>query len=293
MENIDFGKTFKQIRKDRGLTLEEVSYNVMSRSTLSDFENKNKDIRFSNMRGLLDNMNMAYYEMLYIHNEFELNKVQSVWQQILKYYNERNISALKSLLKRLEAEYGESEIKSIYDRLNYLQWKNIVSKLDKKYRLSRVEGKEIADYLLRLTYWNTYDTTLFINVLEIFKTERLVELSNLIIRKTSQFEEIPSHKQMIVVLLSNTANQLISRGEFCEGQKFLKQAEERVSEMEVYERLRLNFIRGELEYAEGDVSEGIKKMEFVMETFRGLGCHFIADGFQEDYERTKEKFKKA
>ena len=55
---MDEGKLFRKLRKDRGLSLEQVSDELNSVSFISKFETGNSNIRVNSMKQLLEKVNV-------------------------------------------------------------------------------------------------------------------------------------------------------------------------------------------------------------------------------------------
>ena len=63
------GKLFRQLRKDRGLRLQDVADEVNSVSFISKFEKENSNISFYRLEHLLDQINVSLEEFLYLRDQ--------------------------------------------------------------------------------------------------------------------------------------------------------------------------------------------------------------------------------
>lgn len=290
MKNINLGQLYKKARIDRGLSLKNAGQGVLSKSTLSDFERNNTDIKFSSFQGLLKNLNITFHELLLVENDHELESFAKTWEQAKKDYYSGNIKALRGLLKRQEFNLKNQEIEVIYDKLNYLQLKNIASRLDESLILSSSEKEEIIDYLNKVRHWNYYDTTLYSNILDTLTTEAILDLSEKVVTRSGTFNAIPGHKQLIIGVLVNTTVTLVNRGKITEAIQFGKQAEGLVDETELFWRLKLHFTNGEIDYYQGNHEAGKEKMLAVVDICEKIGSPNLAASYYEDYGDLIKKF---
>lgn len=63
------GKLFRQLRKDRGLRLQDVADEVNSVSFISKFEKENSNISFYRLEHLLEQINVSLEEFLYLRDQ--------------------------------------------------------------------------------------------------------------------------------------------------------------------------------------------------------------------------------
>ena len=79
----DFGKVYKEIRKSKGLTQEEVCGNVLSRSSLSKIESGKATPKYENMDFLLRQINMSFEEFDYICHLYQPSQRTEIMQTYL------------------------------------------------------------------------------------------------------------------------------------------------------------------------------------------------------------------
>jgi len=288
MKKLSLGKSFRRARENRGLNQAKAGEGVIAKSTLSDFENEKTDIKSSNILGLLRNLNISFQELLYIGNDYELEGFTKIWIQAYKHYYEKNIRALRSLLQREKANLDDQNLSIIYDELNYLQLKNLVSRIDSSFALSSSEKNKVIDYLNSTKYWTYYDLALYGNILDVFDSENIQILSDKIVLRTSFFKSIPENKRLIAEVLVNTMSEFLNRGELNRAIHFQKQVENELEETDVFVRVIFLFVMGELEHYKG-MSSGREKMQAAIDIFDRIGSQRIADQYQKNYDRIIKK----
>jgi transcriptional regulator with XRE-family HTH domain len=75
------GQLFRKLRKDRGLSLEQVADEMNSVSFISKFEKGNSNISMHRLERLLQNINVSFEEFLYLReldNAPDLNQTLKV-----------------------------------------------------------------------------------------------------------------------------------------------------------------------------------------------------------------------
>lgn len=170
--------------------------------------------------------------------------------------------------------------------------RNLGSRIEEKFILTRNEKKYIEDYLVTVQYWCYYDLSLYGNVIDIFDAKSIKNLSNMVIERASYFKSIPENKKLIAQVLMNTVSELLNKDERDEAIRFHKLVEGLLEETDIFSRTVSYFLAGEIEYY-GGMSSGKEKMEDAIGIFETVGSDRLASQYREDYEELLEKFEKS
>ena len=95
----DFGKVYKEIRKSKGLTQEEVCGNVISRTSLSKIESGKVTPKYENMEFLLRQINMSFEEFDYICHLYQPSQRTEIMQTYLNMSSILGTSELENYFK--------------------------------------------------------------------------------------------------------------------------------------------------------------------------------------------------
>lgn len=104
MELVNYGATYKQLRKQRRITLQQAADGIVDASTLSRWENGYGNMYFDNVVQLLNKLNIYYDEFVSIARGKE---VETDWNlnDIFVAYNKENIDQLRKIINAWEQEY--------------------------------------------------------------------------------------------------------------------------------------------------------------------------------------------
>jgi len=280
----NLGEVFKRVRKSRNLTQESVARGVISKSTLSGFENNKHDITLSNFYKIVRNTNISFQEFEYMVNDYELEGFKRTWIKAVDLYNNNEVSALKSLLKRERANQ-EDRSTNIYDELNYLRLKNLVSVVDEDFVLSQNERKRILSYLMSIKDWGNYELVLYGNAVRVFDTTTIKTLSTEVVTRSSFYRSISDNKRLVAKILINTINKLLECNELESAIRFQKHAQDLLDEADVFEKTIFLFISGAIDFCGGNKTTGKEKMIDAIAVFEKIGSHRLADSYQADYDK--------
>ena len=128
---MDEGQLFRKLRKDRGLSLEQVSDELNSVSFISKFEKGNSNISMHRLERLLENVNVSFEEFLYLR---QLNQNPNLNEElkVLRGYLTSDFYFLLADLMRVVSDINKSgfkkgieEMTEIREKLNpKVSWQN-------------------------------------------------------------------------------------------------------------------------------------------------------------------------
>ena len=133
-----FGSIFKKVRVDRNFKVMDLVEKGISKSHLYDFESEKRDISLGNFYKLLKKMNISTYEFEQFSKNYESEEFEKTWKYVADLSNNGNVETLKIIFKKEEIKRKEDG-RNIYDELNYLMLKNLISRHDKQYTLKEKE----------------------------------------------------------------------------------------------------------------------------------------------------------
>lgn len=156
------GEDFRILRKDKGLRLSDLAEKNMSVQLLSKFERNECNISSEKMLKLLDRMNIFSYEVENIHLTEDLDGQISFLNRLDNLILESDIEGLSQLINREKSRFKidgnfrhKFNVSIVEQRINVLTGLQIEKK---KIRF-------IVEYLLGVSYWWSYEVTLFRNII--------------------------------------------------------------------------------------------------------------------------------
>lgn len=289
MEN--YGKIFREFRKDRGVSMEKLGEGLISQTTLSDFETGKSAIPLHIFYELLKRMNVTLQEFQHCVNEYEPTNFFKTLNLAKDCFDERDHQVVKGLL--LREKTNSLNTKSHYDRFNYLQLKAIISLAHVDEKLTFKEKKEIQDYLFSIEKWTYNDLALYSNTMSSFNPEQIIMLSQEMIKRADYYNKIRENKKLVAQILLNSTNELLEHSKIEDAAFFNNQADSLLTEENVYEKAICVFNKGVIDYARGRRDIGREKMEEAIKVFELARCYKIAQKFQDSYEKAVEIFEKS
>lgn len=178
MKQVDYGRTYKILRKKSGVTLEQAADGIIDASTLSRWENGKGNMYFDNVVQLIKKLNLYYDEFIAIARGKE---VETNWDldAIFKAYDDGDLEKIKQLSNFWESQYQVHHQKNALFYLaaacssyKTLTGKNIMSNsLDTQ-----------LNYLFKnVKHWGQYFTQQLGNCVEVVDTDVLYQSSTKII----------------------------------------------------------------------------------------------------------------
>ncbi|MGM9902846.1 transcriptional regulator [Enterococcus hirae] len=159
----------RKLRKDRGLTQEQLTDGISQRGTLAAFETRGTKIGFELLVSYLDRMNISLEEYQFLLNSNSLSNKQKLTNYLI---TSKTITPAQE--QELLNEYEKTG--NIYYRLIYAQRKLIASYLySASFTASMTEEiNVIKKYLEKIDTWGHFELTIFSNCLFIFEDEYII-----------------------------------------------------------------------------------------------------------------------
>lgn len=246
-----YGATFKKLRENKRLTIQEVSENLISSKSLTEFENNTTCISLSLLIKLLERINVTMNEFLILHSSITSTassptKIDSsqekFWKEFVKVYYSADPEIISSLL-----EYEED----FFTADKHFRHKYNAILLNQLYLLSQnhpfcvKESNEIKNYLLNVEIWCIYELTLFNNSLFFLPIEDIEALGKAAIQKCQPFLKLEDNKNFYYNIMLNIISLLLKNDLFVAAKNYIDTIESDLFNTSAYfDRLRLSFLKG-------------------------------------------------
>ena len=77
-----YGETLRGIRKQKGLSMQELAEGICSVSFLSKFERGHSDIALGLFTRILEKLMVSIDEFLYIHNDYQIDLLEQFFKDV-------------------------------------------------------------------------------------------------------------------------------------------------------------------------------------------------------------------
>ncbi|HFI0633638.1 TPA: helix-turn-helix domain-containing protein [Streptococcus suis] len=189
----DYGSVYKEIRKNKHLTQEEVCGNYINRSTLTRFENNQTIPSYELMRFLLKQVDMTFEEFEYLCNYYQPSERQQLLYDIDNLKNPTN-EQLKQLIQRcqshLKKEPDDVPIRRKYQLLETVLAIRKCTSVPKLSKEVETLSKLLWTELERYNNWYHNDIILVGTLLTyITSLDDIEELSNILLLRLEKYKD--------------------------------------------------------------------------------------------------------
>ncbi|MGT2829747.1 helix-turn-helix domain-containing protein [Streptococcus hillyeri] len=203
----DYGKLYKEIRKSKGLTQEDICANVFARSTLTRIESGTVIPKFDTMIFLLNQIDMTLEEFEYICNLYYPNERQKILNNVSHINSIVPISQLEALELQC-SDYLKNHHDLPIENLSNSLLANILLRkfgdFGQHAELDHITTK-VWNYLEKQDTWYYGDLRLLSNILYYFPLEQVKKVTQRILdslEKYSDYKNIKLHQFTILMNLS-------------------------------------------------------------------------------------------
>ena len=201
----DFGTVYREIRLSKGLTQKEVCGEMISRTSLTKFENNEVVPKFENMMFLLDQLNISNEEFLYICDYYQPSKRQEIFNKADNYFSSTETTELKEIMELCENHLRTTHDVPIEKLLDLvIVFINIREHgiLNPTEELKEV-AKRIWNYLEKMDEWYERDFKLLNAILFTLPIDTLVQLTDRLLDNLEKYENFLPLKNAKLGMLTN------------------------------------------------------------------------------------------
>ena len=179
-----YGKKFRELRKNKKVTLEKACCAITSRSSLSRWENGEDNLSYNTILALLRNLDI----------------------QAIEFFEDRNDLEVKQTIDRIKSLYVNKEASKIYEEFKkskkledsnvakekYFFLKMVAASYYKGLKnielANKKEKKRVTDFFYNISNWYLKDLFYFENVVAIFEPNDLFKLASTILLFSESYD---------------------------------------------------------------------------------------------------------
>ncbi|QHW36729.1 helix-turn-helix domain-containing protein [Staphylococcus ursi] len=279
----NYGKTFRKIRKSRGVKLKDISKMGVSVSQLSRFEKGETNLTISKFILILNEIMIPLDEFMNEAHDLRNNSLNERFEHLNCFIIENDISCMKQLL--LE-EIKKNTHRSRFYQLNLILIKIRLQVLTGELYYTKEDLANLIDYLFSTEYWGYYELHLFTNTLDVINHETMMLLSREIVSRTESYNKILLHRRMFSAMLLHGYMTCIERGKMKDAYFFEKCIERCVfTETEIYEKLVFQYAKQFCIYSKSSSEVAINEMKKIIEVMRLVESNHIASVYEAHLKR--------
>lgn len=239
MEN--FGATYKKIRKSRCITQESVCQNLISRTTLSKFENNKLVPSITVFFKLLDRIDISMDEFIYIGKNYQISKKKELVNNFFSIFTNKSIEDLNSLHQQCINFLKENESKTI----ELLIW--VIESL---VELSSNDNKKIPclpkvmlsipwENLQQYSAWSLDDIKIINCCLYMFPFDVAMNISTQLINQLLKYEKLQDLFLLQSAIYLNVTLLCLQNGETEKGKSYVELAIQKSKKSKRYDYFSL------------------------------------------------------
>lgn len=248
---------FREFRKSKNITQEEVSEGIVSAAFLSKFERGQSDLASTKLLKLLVRLNINFHEFFVFFNEMHESSQPSFISQLTKAAQQDNIHLLNYL--------HNSEV-DLYKKSNNFRHKHnqiLISQYLRRIRNEKFnisETSKITNYLFNIDDWGYYEFTLFSNSLFFLPNETLNNAAKQLTVKNLKFLNSDQYKDETALVLTNIVSFLIERDCFDDLINIFQIFDNLTNDTKYYYAItRMNFLKGLYLIKNDNLETGLEK----------------------------------
>ncbi|VDG24966.1 transcriptional activator, Rgg/GadR/MutR family [Lactobacillus plantarum WCFS1] [Lactiplantibacillus mudanjiangensis] len=196
------GELIRKLRKERGLTQQQLVAGISSRTTLSSLENNRTDITTSILFAYLERLNVSIQEYLFYFNDSTTTEKELATQYFYDNVVKQRDLAIKERILDYQAKYKDS--KDFYYCCLSIELKLFLNKKHDHQLFDVAEDTGIIKhYLERVTQWGHFEMSIFANCLYIFSSDYIRATFTILLKRTKILSKIDTYQNDLSIFLNN------------------------------------------------------------------------------------------
>lgn len=279
---MEFGSTFRTLRKNKQISLKNTASGIVSESFLAKFEKGESDISISHFSLLLSRLNISlddFYDFDGSNNNFGelLHRVKTAYQT-------NTISDLKLLRDDELAKLTGTSLR--FHLYNALMLSGLISELESTPPCED-DAKIIYDYLFNIEFWGVYEIELFGNTTYLLSGAQTAQILRVILKKADRYKSFEKIEDLLLSTLLNILVVALDRKDMKLAKIVIEKLENTdMSETRMFFRSIYTFYVGIYQCEVGDIVTGMNMCTGVIQAMKLVGSNSVASRYQE-YLNTK------
>jgi len=234
---MEFGQTFKRIRKSKGMTLKEAAGKTMSLAQVSRFENEQSMVTVDLLYEMLNNLNTTPQEYYFLMGADPEKELKEFFYRIIEYngnfHETEKLQAEKEDL--LETKPGP------YDWESYMIYliENLI-----KVRNEEPLGTDnkVRDYLLQIDNWGERELRIYAMLGFVLPVDTTYFLMKTAVKRSKAYLGIPQDMKLLHTILTNNFSTFIFHNRLDYAKETLDLFEEAIAQNSEFVESHLNLL---------------------------------------------------
>lgn len=258
---MDFGKTFKQIRKSKGMTLKEAAGESMSQAQLSRFENEQSMVTVDLLYEMLSNINTTPQEYYFLMGADPEKELKDFFYRII----ELDGKFQETEVLETEREKLKDSNPGPYDWQRYMIY--FIENLIKAKNNEPFDADNyVRDYLMQIEDWGERELRIYALFGFVLPVETTYFLMKTAVKRSQLYQGIPQDMKLLHTILTNNFSTFIFHNRLDYAKETLLLFEESLKHHSEFVESHLNllFNKGIFAFKEENVEKGKRCCEQVL-----------------------------
>ena len=267
-DKMSFGEAFREIRRARDITIDNLADEFVSKSTISRFERDEADITFEKLLHLMDKLKISMREFTFLARDVSIHT--SSLELFPKAIMDRDLELLERLVNEEWSQFEDTGSK--YAKLSAIVIEAHHKSLNEQELLIEKENIQfLTDYLFQCEMWTQFDLVLLGDSMSFLPIETAIILAKELVKKTEAFHKDRQIFETMINIFINIILVCLEKGRLKETEEFLGALKNlNVDETFFLERVLIKYVeglffmkQGTLEQGERQVRESLLAMELA------------------------------
>ena len=284
MENL--GALFREFRKNRNLSLQDLAGDYLSVSQLSRFERGDSDLSLSKFLYALERMNVTVENFMDAANNYKRVQTVAFMSRLLPYFYEKDIAGFLSLKEEQREQMEEADSPLFYE-LNMILIDAFMAMVDDHYSVKQEDLDKVADYLFCNEEWNMYEIILACDLAPFYGLDFIERVGREVLENRAFYQNISRHGRLVTQLALDFWLYCLEAKDFDKAAYFEQQLREHllIYHLQVYERSVFLYIEGFGLYQKENTELGLEKMKTAIGIYKSIGATSLAKFYQEHFDK--------
>ncbi|MDN6968483.1 helix-turn-helix domain-containing protein [Oenococcus sp. UCMA 17063] len=272
------GRIFKQIRKQRNISISSLSEGIISPSSISKFEEGKTQLSFINLSQLLMRMHVNLDEFYCKTHTGQVDSYTSFLIRINYLYHSNDLPALKKIASEKISNFKTD--KNFDNLIESSSICSLIKEIDSSFQVEIEIKKDLFNYLDKVEHWDFIEFSVFNNCMRIFDNEMIESALKEMLYLN--LDNNPKNISRIVSTFSNAIDIFYRREDYQKAKLLLGQIEKIVDDQsDLINRFKQKFFDNLLSLNE---QQAQKNNCFLIEFLRTVGSNSLASSYEKYIE---------
>lgn len=283
MRDNHIGTLFNNLRKNKKMSLKDVSGDLISLSFISKFERGESEISLSRFLFLLNNLNVTIDEFHHLYQYEYPNEIEDLMTKVSINFSKRDISGFKEILTEENEKYQSTGKKRYL--YNSIMLKTFIADLTNT-PIDKEDITTLTDFLFGTEYWGKYELLLLGNSMPSINIDSLNLLLKELLKDSEKVTLTESNYILKIELILNAVDDAFKRKRVDYAIEYLTYLETIMvpSVKLVYEKILLDFYLTMVRLIKDKDERAKKEVVDIFQGLRTLSLESIAEKMESDYK---------